>query len=83
MMKHGNYTNFSVVGCFFQKIKNNKKKPVFFRTKLIWVGARSGLRLGLELVSKVVFGAFFESSLLTTMEPYLGHSKFPDLITLS
>ena len=82
-MKHGNYTNFSVVGCFFQKIKKNKKKPVFFRTKLIWVGARSGLRLGLELVSKVVFGAFFESSLLVTRERHVGHTKFPDVYPLS
>ena len=41
---------FSVVDHFF-----NNKKPDFFRTKLIWVGARSGLGLGLEYVSKVVF----------------------------
>ena len=45
---------------FFPK----KKIPDFFRTKLMWVGARSGLGLGLglwlELVSKVMFRAFFE-----------------------
>ena len=35
--------------------------------------------LGLGLVSKVVFGAFFESSLLITLESHVGHTKFPDL----
>ena len=69
---------FSVVDHFF-----NNKKPDFFRTKLIWVGARSGLGLGLEYVSKVVFWAFFEISVLVTLEPHVGHNKFPDFYTLS
>ena len=44
-----------------------KNKPDFFRTKLIWVGSGSGL--GLELVSKAVFRAFFEIALLITALP--------------
>ena len=50
---------FSVVDQFFQKIT-----PDFLETRLIWVGA--GLGIGLELVSRVVFWAFFEISLLIT-----------------
>ena len=63
----------------------NKKMPDFFRTKLIWVGEGSvlGSGLGLELVSKVVFWAFFEISLLVALEPHVGHTKFPDFYTLS
>ena len=49
-----------------------KKCLIFFRTKLVWVGSGSGsglwLRLGLLLVSKVVFWAFFYISLLITLE---------------
>ena len=61
------------------------KKPDFFRTKFIWVGSGLGLGLGLglELVSKVVIWAFFEISLLITLELHVGHTKFPDLYTLS
>ena len=61
--------------------------PDFFQTKLVWVhaGSGSGLEsgLGLELVSKVVFWAFFEISLLITLEPHVGHTKYPDFYTLS
>ena len=59
--------------------------PDFFRPKLIWVGAESGLGLGLglELVSKVVLWAFFEISILIALEPHVGHTKFPDFYTLS
>ena len=62
-----------------------RKCLIFFRTTLIWVGVGSGLvlSLGLELVSKVVFWAFFEISLLITLEPHVGHTKFPDFYTLS
>ena len=53
--------------------------PDFFQTKLVWVhaGSGSGLEsgLGLELVSKVVFWAFFEISLLITLEPHVGHTN--------
>ena len=43
-----------------------------------------GLGLVLELVSKVVFWAFFEVYLLTTLEPTArGHTKFTDFCTLS
>ena len=34
-------------------------------------------------MSKVVFWAFFEISLLITLEPHVGHTKFPDFYTLS
>ena len=61
----------------------SKKMPDFFRTKFTWVGARSGLGFGLELVSKAVFSAFFEISLLITLVPHVGHTKFPDFYTLS
>ena len=50
----------------------NKKIPDFCRTKLIWVGAGSGLGLG--LVSKVVPWVLFEISLLITLEPHVGHT---------
>ena len=58
---------------FFPK----KKTPDFFRTRLLWVGSGSGLGLvlGLELVSKVVFWAIFEISLLITLEPHVGHAQ--------
>ena len=61
-----------------------KKTPDFFETKFIWVGAGSGLGLGLgsELVSKVMFWAFFEIPLLITLEPHGRHTKFPDFCTL-
>ena len=49
---------------------NHKKTP---ETKFIWAGVGSGLGLGLELVSKVVFWAYFEISLLTALEPHVGH----------
>ena len=70
-----------MVDQFFPK----KETPDFFRTKLIWVGSGSGsgFGLGLELVSKAVFWAFFEISLLITLEPHVGHTKFPDFYTLS
>ena len=58
-----------MVDQFFPK----NKKPDFFRTKFIWAGVGSGLGLGLELVSKVVFWAYFEISLLTALEPHVGH----------
>ena len=49
------------------------KTPDFFQTKLIRVGVGSGLGFGLqimlELVSKVVFWAFFEIAILITLEP--------------
>lgn len=38
--------------------------------------------LGLELVSRAVFWAFFEISLIT-LEPHVGHKSFPDFYTLS
>ena len=62
-----------------------KKTPDFFRTKFIWVGAGSGLGFGfgLGLVSKVVILAFFDISLVITLEPHVGHTKFPDFHTLS
>ena len=47
------------------------------------VGVVVGVRVWLELVSKVVFWAFFEISLLRTLEPHVGHTKFPDFYTLS
>ena len=63
---------------FFPK----KKMPDFFWTKLIRVGEGSGLGFGLELVTKVVINwAFFEISLLLTLEPHFGHTKFPDFYT--
>ena len=40
---------------------------------------RSGVRVRVT-VSKVVFWAFFEISLLITLEPHVGHTKFPDSI---
>ena len=64
-IKYGNrrifhYTTSSVVDQYFPE----KKKPVFFRTKFVWVGVESGLGsvlgLWLEFVSKVVFWSFFE-----------------------
>ena len=51
--------------------------PDFFETKFIWVGVR------VEVVSKVVFSAFFEISLLIKLEPHVGHTKFPDFYHLS
>ena len=56
-----------------------RKKPRPFPAKVDM--GRAGL--GLKLVSKVVFWAFFEGSLLITMEPHMGHTKFPDFYTLS
>ena len=41
-----------------------------------------GLGLGLELVSKVVSWTFFELSLLITLKPQVGRTKFPDIYTL-
>ena len=75
-------TTFSVVGQFPPP---QEKMPDFFRTKLICVGSGTGLGLGLGLylVSKVVFWAFFEISLHRTLEPHVGHTKFPDFNTLS
>ena len=61
----------------------NIRTAVFFRTKLVWVGAGSGLGLRLGLVSKVVFWTFFETCLLITLEPHVGHTKFPDFYTVS
>ena len=55
---------------FFPKTKMSD----VFRTKLIWAGAGSGL----GLVCQVVFWVFFEMSLLITLEPHVGHTKFPD-----
>ena len=43
---------------------------------------RSGVRVRV-IVSKAVFWAFFEISLLVTLEPHAGHTKFPDFYTLS
>ena len=64
-----------------------KKTPDFFGTKFIWVGAGSGLGfrfgLGLGLVSKVVIWTFFHVSLVITLEPHVGHTKFPDFHTYS
>ena len=37
--------------------------------------------LGLELVSRAVFWAFFEISLVITLEPHVGHTKFPHFYT--
>ena len=37
----------------------------------------------IELVSKVEFWAFFEISLLITLEPHVGHTKLPDFCALS
>ena len=54
------------------------EKCLIFSGQLIWVGA------GLELVvSKAVFWAFFEVSLLVTLEPHVGHTKVTDFSTLS
>ena len=83
-IKHGNRGIFydmasSVVDQFFPK----KRKPHFFRTKLIWVGLGLGLGLGLELVSKVVSWAFFDISLLIKLEPHVSHTKFADFYTIS
>ena len=41
-----------------------------------------GLGLGLELVSKVVSWTFFELSLLITLKPQVGRTKFPAIYTL-
>ena len=60
-----------------------ERMPDFFRTKFIWVVVGLELGLGLELVSKVVFWAFFDIYLLITLEPHVGHTKFPDFYTLS
>ena len=54
-----------------------------FYSQLIWVGAESGLGLGLVSKVVVVFWAFVEISLLITLEPHLGHTKFPDFYTSS
>ena len=60
------------------------QKADFFRTKYVRVGAGSGLGLGLGLeleskvVFKVVFWAFYEVSLLITLEPHAAHTNFPD-----
>ena len=70
--------NFSAVD---QHLPPPPKKPDFFRTKLIWKGVGLELGLGLELVSKVVFWAFFEAFLLVTLEPHVGHTNFPDFYT--
>ena len=66
---------FSVVDQFFRK---KRKGLIFSRQKSVWVGAESGLAFGLALVSKAVFLASFEISLLVTLEPHVGHTKFPD-----
>ena len=78
------YFAFSVVQQFLGK----KKNACFFRDKFhMLVGAGSGLGfgfgLGLGLVSKVVIWAFFDISLVITLEPHVGHTKFPDFHTLS
>ena len=77
------YIPFSVVLQFLGK----KKTPDFFRTKFIWVRAGSGLGfgfgLGLGLVSKVVIWAFFDISLVITLEPHVDHTIFPVFHTLS
>ena len=68
---------FSAIDQIFQQ----KKSFFFFRTKLIWLrsGSGSGLGLGLELASKVLINwAFFEMFFLVTLEPHVGHTKFPD-----
>ena len=66
----------------------NNKTPDFFRTEFIWVGAGSrlgfGFGFGLGLVSKVVIWACFDIiSLVITLEPHVGHTKFPDFHALS
>ena len=82
-IKNGNQGifTFSEVDHFSPK----EQIPDFFRTKLICVGVGSGLGLGLglELVSQVVFWAFFEISLLITPERHVGYTKFPDFYTSS
>ena len=60
-----------------------KKKAWFFPDKVGMGRGGLGLGLGLAFVSKVVFWAFFEVSLLITLEPHVGHTKFPDFYTLS
>ena len=47
------------------------------------VGVGVRLRVRLRLVSKVVFWAFFQIFLLIALEPHVGHTKFPDLYSLS
>ena len=42
-----------------------------------------GIGLGIQLVYKVVFWAFCDTSLLVTLESHVGHTKFPDFYTLS
>ena len=43
---------------------------------------RSGVRVRV-IVSRVVFWAFFEIALLTTLGPHVGHTKLPYFYALS
>lgn len=48
----------------------------------MWVGAELGLVLLLWCLKKV-FGAFFEESLLITLEQHVDHTNSPNFYTLS
>ena len=39
-----------------------------------------GVRVRVRIVSKGVLWAFFEISLLITLEPHVGHTKFSDFL---
>ena len=65
---------FSVVDQF---LPSSPKTPDFFQTKFVSVWSALGL------VSKAVFWALFEISLLITLGPHVGHTKYPDFYTLS
>ena len=71
---------FSVVDHFFHK---KKKTPHCFETKPLWVGAGSGVGLGLVSTTAVLFRAFFVVFQFITLEPHAGHTKLPDFSTLS
>ena len=54
----------------------HKKKSLIFPKVHMGRGG-SGSVIGLESVSEAVFWAFFDISLLVTLEPQEGHTKFP------
>ena len=61
----------------------SKKKSLFFPDKVHVGSGGVGVGVGLELVSEVVFGVFFEISLLVVPEPHTGHTNFPDFYIFS
>lgn len=63
---------------YFERKKKKNRDKLIFGKDGGGIGVKVGVRvLGLELVSRVVFWAFFELSAFVTLEPHAGHPILP------